>query len=367
MEITEQKLNVLMYDFTLKSIKDVEIGDLLMGDDGTYRKVISKENKYGKIYKIHQTSGEEYFTNGEHTLVLKKSETAKKPYGNLTKKGTFRHPNGQFPSYGDYENMNMINFLQKSKTFRENFFSYKPAIIHRVEKDVYLEPYFLGLWLGDGFANTTSIISMDKEIIDYLYEYADKNNLSINKFERDWEKADVYKLNRPLVNRTKKNELLEGLRKYDLINNKHIPQEYINNSEKVRMELLAGLLDTDGTLQSTSYYEFYQKSYDFIRSVKIIADSLGFRTNLREKINCVCKGKNYGTHYRLSISGDLWRIPCRVGRKKVTEDMLSKNKDWRVSLIEPTELGEGEYTEIKVDGNGNYLLGDFTIAHNSVY
>lgn len=86
MEITEQKLNVLMYDFTLKSIKDVEIGDLLMGDDGTYRKVISKENKYGKIYKIHQTSGEEYFTNGEHTLVLKKSETAKKPYGNLTKK-----------------------------------------------------------------------------------------------------------------------------------------------------------------------------------------------------------------------------------------------------------------------------------------
>lgn len=46
--------------------------------------------------------------------------------------------------------------------------------------------------------------------------------------------------------------------------------------------------------------------------------------------------------------------------------MLSKNKDWRVSMIKPIEIGDGEYTEIKVDGNGNYLLGDFTIAHNSI-
>ena len=129
---------------------------------------------------------------------------------------------------------------------------------------------------------------------------------------------------------------------------------------------MAGLIDTDGSLSNNKVYEFYQKSYNFIRDVKIIADSLGFRTGLREKKNCTCNGKNYGTHYRLSISGDLWRIPCKVKRKKVTKDMLSKNKDWRVSMIKPIEIGDGEYTEIKVDGNGNYLLGDFTIAHNSI-
>lgn len=366
MKDIKQQLNVLMYDLTLKKMEDVKIGDLLMGDDGTYRRVISKTNKYGKIYNIHQTSGEDYFTNGEHTLVLKKSETAKRPYGNITKKGTLRHPNGRLASYEDYENMNIIDFLQKSLTFRENFFTFKPTTIHCEEKEVYIDPYLLGIWLGDGFARNTSIISMDDEIIKYIYEYADKNNLSVSKLERNWEKADVYKLNRPLVNRTKKNELLENLRRYDLINNKHIPKEYINNSERVRIELMAGLIDTDGSLSKNKVYEFYQKSYNFIRDVKIIADSLGFRTGLHEKKNCTCNGKNYGTHYRLSISGDLWRIPCKVKRKKVTKDMLSKNKDWRVSMIKPIEIGDGEYTEIKVDGNGNYLLGDFTLAHNSI-
>ena len=113
MKDIKQQLNVLMYDLTLKKIEDVKIGDLLMGDDGTYRRVISKTNKYGKIYNIKQTSGEDYFTNGEHTLVLKKSETAKRPYGNITKKGTLRHPNGRLASYEDYENMNIIDFLQK--------------------------------------------------------------------------------------------------------------------------------------------------------------------------------------------------------------------------------------------------------------
>lgn len=366
MELIKQQLNVLMYDFTLKNIEDVEIDDLLMGDDGTYRRVISKINNYGKIYKIHQTSGEDYYTNGKHTLVLKKSETAKRPFGNITKKGTFRHPNGRLASYKDYEKINISDFIQKSSVFRKNFFTFKPEMIYRKEKEVYIEPYLLGIWLGDGFASTTSIISMDDEIIKYIYEYANRNNLSVKKIERNWEKADVYKLNRPLIKKTRKNEFLENLRKYNLINNKHIPQEYINNSERVRIELMAGLIDTDGSLSSNNVYEFYQKSYDFIRDVKVIADSLGFRTSLRERKNCTCNGKNYGTHYRLSISGDLWRIPCKVKRKKVTKNMLSKNKDWRVSMIKPIEIGDGKYTEIKVDGNGNYLLGDFTIAHNSI-
>lgn len=42
MKDIKQQLNVLMYDLTLKKMEDVKIGDLLMGDDGTYRRVISK-------------------------------------------------------------------------------------------------------------------------------------------------------------------------------------------------------------------------------------------------------------------------------------------------------------------------------------
>lgn len=61
---------ILMADLSVKSIEDVIEGDLLMGDDSKPRKVLSLHRGYGKLYKVKQASGDDYYVNEDHVLVL---------------------------------------------------------------------------------------------------------------------------------------------------------------------------------------------------------------------------------------------------------------------------------------------------------
>ena len=77
------------------------------------------------------------------------------------------------------------------------------------------------------------------------------------------------------------NNLFVDMKKIDIIQNKHIPKLYLNNSVKVRQALLAGLIDTDGYL-AKARYEIIQKntrlSYDIVR----LSRSLGYYTTWKE-------------------------------------------------------------------------------------
>jgi phage terminase large subunit len=159
------------------------------------------------------------------------------------------------------------------------------------------------------------------------------------------------------------NPFLDKLRGYNLIDNKHIPQEYISNSEEVRLELLAGLLDTDGCM-SRNGYEIIQKRKELAKQIKYIADTLGFRTSITEK-RAKIYDKDCGLVYRVFINGDVWRIPCKVERKKVYKDEVRKNKDWHLSQLSIEYAGKGEWCGIHLDGNQRYIHSDGTVTHNS--
>ena len=217
----------------------------------------------------------------------------------------------------------------------------------------------LGLWLGDGTSIFPQITTPDKEIIEYLYKYAEGRNMLIAENGR---KGDAVTL-RIKKNGGCSNPFMDDLRHYDLIDNKHIPQEYISNSEKTRLELLAGLLDTDGHMERNGY-EITQKNYTLAKQIKFIADTLGFRTSINEK-KARCNGKDCGSVYRVYINGDVWRIPCRIERKKVLKENVHKNKDWHLSQLSIESVGMGDWCGICLDGNQRYVHSDGTITHNS--
>ena len=80
--------------------------------------------------------------------------------------------------------------------------------------------------------------------------------------------------------------LLDLLRRYELINNKHIPDEYLHNSRKNRLELLAGLIDTDG-YKDKMCYEITQKTKILADQIVYLARSLGFKATVSEKISAI--------------------------------------------------------------------------------
>lgn len=351
---------IMMADLTIKPIKDIKVGDKVMGDDGTPRNVLHTLSGRSKMYHVHQTNAEDYVVNDAHILTLRKKPSAMKPYGESTRYGTPRHPNGRYPQYGAIADIPIEEYIGKSERFKNNFLGVKSSSIAYPYQDVLIEPYMLGLWLGDGTAMYPRLTNPDEEIVEYIEDYCARHN---QVFKKEWSKG-AYRIG--AVSEEGKigsNDFLNKLKSYNLINNKHIPQEYISNSENVRLELLAGLIDTDGSYDPLGDYEIIQKSEPLARQIKFIADTLGFRTSIRTKKGRIGE-KDYGLYYRVSISGDIKRIPCKVRRKQCFLENY-QHRSWLTSRLTITENGIGDWCGMILDGNHRYLHADGTITHNS--
>jgi hypothetical protein len=161
------------------------------------------------------------------------------------------------------------------------------------------------------------------------------------------------------------NILLNTLKDLNLKNNKHIPDIYKFNSRENRLKLLAGLLDSDGNL-SSGIFEFTQKNEVLMNDVVYLARSLGFACYKKEKnTSWTYKGvKNYGKAFRICISGEgIEQIPTIIPRKRA--DPRKQIKNVLVSGIKVEKLEEDDYYGFELDGNHRFLLGDFTVSHNT--
>ena len=61
---------ILMYDGTMKNVEDIVLGDLLMGDDGTPRKVLRHHRGKDTMFRITPIKGDSFVVNGGHILSL---------------------------------------------------------------------------------------------------------------------------------------------------------------------------------------------------------------------------------------------------------------------------------------------------------
>lgn len=164
---------------------------------------------------------------------------------------------------------------------------------------------------------------------------------------------------------------------YNARSNSRIPEQYLVNSEEVRLQVLAGLIDSDGNYWQGGYH-FSNTNYQLVCDVKNLADSLGFCTRMGGGTRyCKALGRDYSS-WCVTISGELDRIPVKIARKKVQTDWSTKtsHKDWGtidgvhptvVSSLKITSVGEGDYISITTDGDHRFVLGDGTVTHNSFY
>ena len=339
---------VIMYDGSLKKVEDISINDILMGDDFTPRKVLSITSGEGQLYDIIQNGAITYTVNKEHILVLKKAAHA------------INSKKSRYTSYNDTLEISVKDFIKKSSRFKRNFYGYKSKCIPFKKQKLNIDPYFLGLWLGDGLSSQVAITTMDKEILDYIYNMAEKKDYRIYENKKINTKASTYYFR---WDYDQNNPLLDIFKDLNLIHNKHIPKDYIINNEENRLKLLAGIIDTDGHFSNKCYYDIVMSNKKLLKQIKYLADTLGFKTNFHYKKSSI-NGK-YFDSWRVSISGDIWRIPCKIKRKKVNENQLSKNKDWLVTGIKVKLAKFNQYFGFLLDGNNRFLLKDGTIAHNS--
>ena len=336
---------VLMFDGSLKNVEDVGVEEQLMGDDSTPRKVVSIARGRENMYWVHQNHGISYRVNESHILSLKRSRT----------EGGHEH--------GEVLNIEVRDYLTKSTTFKSNYKGYKVAIEFD-ERPLPLEPYYLGLWLGDGQSYSSRVTNIDQEVIDYLAEYADDLDLELVEYKREG-RTNNYGVTSGKQGK-KGFSPQAALRELNLIQNKHIPQSFLVNSAKNRLALLAGLIDSDGYYDSENHvYEIVQKREGLAKQIKFLCDTLGFKTSIRTKKATIADRGFEEDVFRVRLSGDLNKIPVRVERKKARE--RTSIVDWRHTGIQ-VELDEvDDYYGFEIDGNRLFLLEDMTVTHNTAF
>jgi len=232
------------------------------------------------------------------------------------------------------------------------YFRYVEPFIEYPSQNVLIDPYILGVWLGDGDSCRPTLTNVDIPTIEAWCAYAEKEGLHINKAIHKETRTGKMETNQtPYVavyhivkkkgtGQGKWNKLKEKLKHYDLLYNKHIPDDYLLNDVNVRSQVLAGLIDTDGT-RARGAYEITQKNKKLSENIVSLCKSLGFYTTIKEvEKSCMYKGeKRTGTYYRMTISLNQFSKEVPV---------LIKRKSWKYT-------GQPNICSPSVDINGNVI------------
>lgn len=342
---------ILMFDGSLKLVEDIEVGDLIMGPDSKPRKVLKLTSGTDTMYRVIPAKGDPFVVNSNHLLSLRRSYSSSDRAD-----GMYRHRNRV--SDDEIVNISVSDYLIQRKAFKHKYKLYRSNQIEFAHQDLPIDPYILGLWLGDGIGSDSSFVSADSEIVDSFAEYARANNLNL----RQYEDKITYRLGAS----GNFNVFLNNLKTLKLLSNKHVPEIYRCSSPEQRLKLLAGLIDTDGCYYK-GIFDITQKNKQIAESIIFIARSLGFAAYMKDSYKTATNSlkKEKKLYHRITISGDIDRIPTRVHRKKAPPRAQIKNVLNIGFTLE--KLDVGEYYGFTVDGDHLYVMGDFTVSHNCNY
>jgi predicted phage terminase large subunit-like protein len=219
-----------------------------------------------------------------------------------------------------------------------------------------IDPYVLGVWLGDGCTYSSSIWSPDDEIINEIerleggiIEYENRNGAVHFRPGPNFRKGAT------------KSETLQGrLRELGLIGNKHIPMIYLRSSQKQRLSLLQGLVDTDGYVANDGQVEFSSTNRILAEQCRELVNSLGIKASLIMG-RAVCNGKDCGEKYRVMF---YMRDAARISRK-ASRTRNNERSPGTYLTFEPA--GYADTVCIEVDSPSHQFLCGRTLipTHNS--
>lgn len=295
---------ILMYNGEIKQVQNIVAGDILMGDDSNPRNVLNICVGKESMYKVIQSNGMDYIVNSPHILCLKDVST-----NNLIKEIT------------------VLDYLNLTDLEKLNLKGYKVDVEFEYNK-VNIHPYILGFChkLSKKISLNKSIIETKNDIYDYLQKLI--VNFRINIQDLDSYISKIY------------NEFYDS-------NNYLFAYKF--NTKNVRLDYISGILDSYNILPYLVDNKYcYKLDFNVTDDDVFIFQSLGLKIVKNEDCTLL-----YGHNLNL--------LNRKLKFDKITFDYLNNLSDIQVSL----ESLEDYYYGFQIDGNGRFLLSDFTVTHNT--
>lgn len=336
-----------------KTIGTVKVGDSVFGPDGLPTKVIDVTEFFNKekSYQIVFSDGSEILSSPTHEWVVETKSYRK----NISRTDNTSVTTQRLTTEEMFEN---YKFSRSDGTYESNYSIPVCDSLVIEEKPLLLPPYVLGYWLGDGTGRSGQITTDDKEVLDIIMSYgyfigADKNSsTTYNIYYED-----------PVEKRNMR--ITDSLREIGVLNNKHIPNDYLLNSYENRLALLQGLMDSDGNVEESGRCEFTSTSERLANDVRILVSTLGIKSTINE-YDAYLYGDYIGKKYRVKFTTSLpvFRIPRKLNRIKD----IHKTDIRRRFIKSIKEIPAVTTRCISVDNSSHlFLVGETLIAtHNSV-
>ena len=354
-----------------KLIEQLSIGEKIYGQDGKLYDVVGVFPQGKKKKFIVEFSDGNFINCCEEHLWTFQTESLRSKKSKTWYTKTLKEIIENYPLFKDARAKN--NFSDKS-TSRKNIFIPMCEPINFPKQNLPLLPYTLGALLGDGQINGNgkeSIFSnedkdvlerVNKELAEIGYCLKHKNNYDYS----------IRQNNKP-IGQFKKGKLTLILEElgldYSRSNNKFIPNIYKYGAIEDRIELLRGIIDTDGYCEGSSY-DITLKSKQLILDIKEICESLGLTAVYQEK-KAICTNssigiKDCGTVYRLRIKTSKIIQKLHYSQKREKQWKPSRVYSHRaiVNIIPTNE--EVEMTCIKINSpNHLFVTNNFIVTHNT--
>ena len=240
--------------------------------------------------------------------------------------------------------------------------------IHFEKKETKIDPYLLGCLLGDGGFTTAglSFTTNDVDILNEIKKVLPEKHILKEKYKQNYIIKSIGVKDNYITNYLRKVNLF-GLKSED----KFIPDEFLINDINTRLEILKGLLDTDGSVDKKSGAPlFYSTSEKLIEGVTFIVQSLGGVVTKTQKIGKYKKLngeiKECKNIYTLHINLPNGIIPFKLKRK--IELLKNRTKYKPIRYIKNVKyIGKKEAQCISVnDKNHLYLTNDCIVTHNTL-
>lgn len=328
-----------------KLMRDIQVGDIVLDRNSKPTKVTNISKVYdNQAYKITLRNKDTFIANKDHLHIVEKRST-----------------NGKWVEQVlNTEQLLEDLYYHKPKLSNKNttgieYKYYIPLIKNPIEftkKNFTLDPYTVGLGLGDGCIKDSYICITSS---DYDVEEV-KSYIPYEKLKTIRDKRVEHGVNFCIKGIIKQWKELVGEYKRE---EKRIPKELLYGSIEQRLEVLQGLMDSDGTVDLRGHTSFCSISKHLAEGVHHIVKSLGGYSHI-----CFSKNK-YKGYYKVTFR---LKEYCPFKLKRKINRWLLDNKPVKERIaIEKIELVEGIKTKcISVDSpTKSYLIKNSIITHNT--
>jgi len=321
--------NKLYTDNGTITMKEVEVGDKIFGADGKLTTVIQKSKIFNKsMYRIKLLDGR---------------------YIDVTED----HINAIYEAVRKY-NPDRIEYIPKNITTKEllqcnlkltsganRFFIKNCEPLEYTKKELPIDPYTLGLLIGDGQMKRSVLTCHKNDLETYIKNIP----YNISKIQIQRQNTCSFTI-KGLTNKIK------DLNLYTVGNNKYIPSIYLCGSIEQRLSLLQGLMDTNGTIDTKNVSSYSSNSLQLLEDVKSLVLSLGGTAKI-SITKTKCK-KNF-----IKLNMPMFRLRRKANRQKMNKRVFQPIISIESIDTVPTQC-------IAVDNSERqYITNDYFRTHNT--